>query len=145
MTDELEKKLFEKYPKIFRQKDLPMSQTAMCWGIECGDGLFWLIDQLCASLQWGIDNPPVINGEEISIPQIEAVQVKEKFGGLRFYTNTGTDEQYTVIDFAESLSYHICHECGSTKNVGQTTGSWIITMCKECAERHKTEDWKEYD
>ena len=33
-----EKELLWKYPTIFRQKELPMDQTAMCWGIECGKG-----------------------------------------------------------------------------------------------------------
>jgi hypothetical protein len=46
MKAELQQKLYEKYPKIFVQKDLPMSQTAMCWGIDCGDGWFWLLDNL---------------------------------------------------------------------------------------------------
>ena len=31
-----EQELIKKHPKIFRQKDLPMTHTAMCWGIECG-------------------------------------------------------------------------------------------------------------
>lgn len=34
MNIELQEKLFEKYPKIFRQKDLSMNETCMCWGIE---------------------------------------------------------------------------------------------------------------
>ena len=38
MKAELQNKLFEKYPKIFGQKDLPMTQTAMCWGIDCEIG-----------------------------------------------------------------------------------------------------------
>jgi len=57
MTEELQNKLYAKYPKIFAEKDLPMTQTCMNWGICCGDGWYWLIDQLCSSLQWRIDNP----------------------------------------------------------------------------------------
>ena len=131
MTEELENKLFEKYPKIFRQKDLPMNQTAMCLGIECSDGWYWLIDRLCSNLQFDIDNN--------IYPQVEASQVKEKFGGLRFYVDSATDEQQAVIDFAESLSYHICELCGSTKDIGHTQG-WITTMCKECYENHPKKD-----
>lgn len=65
-------------------------------------------------------------------PQVIATQVKEKFGGLRFYER-GCNKDYPAISFAESLSYHICEKCGSTKNVGQTDG-WIYTRCEECAK-----------
>ena len=51
MKAELEKKLFKKYPKIFAQKDFPMTHTAMCWGIECPDSWYWIIDNLCHSIQ----------------------------------------------------------------------------------------------
>jgi len=115
--------LFKKYPKIFRQKDLPMTETAMCWGIDCADGWFWLIDKLCEHLQWDIDHN--------KYPQIEAVQVKEKFGGLRFYTNGANDTQEGMISFAEFLSNFICEKCGSTFDVKQTKG-WITTLCEKC-------------
>ena len=77
MKPELQKKLYEKYPKIFRQKKLSMKETCMCWGIEAGDGWYDLIDQLCAQLQF--------NTDKNRYPQVEATQVKSKFGGLRFY------------------------------------------------------------
>ena len=46
MTKELQEKLFNKYPKIFRQKDLSMMETCMCWGIDTDEGWFFLLDQL---------------------------------------------------------------------------------------------------
>ena len=55
MKEELQNKLYEKYPKIFRQKDLSMKETAMCWGISCGDGWFNIIDTLCSLIQGEID------------------------------------------------------------------------------------------
>ena len=103
-------------------------ESCMAWGIECGDGWYWLINELCKMLQWDIDN-----NEQ---PQIVAAQVKEKFGGLRFYINSGTDKQYAMINFAESMSYGICEICGTTENVGQTEG-WISSLCKKCAEKNE--------
>ena len=126
MNTKLEKKLYKKYPKIFRQRKLPMSQTCICWGLECGDGWYFLIDHLCGLLQWDIDR----NEHE----QIEAVQVKEKFGTLRFYTNGADEKQDGMISFAEDLSGYICEECGSTDKVTQTKG-WIITLCKSCMDK----------
>ena len=122
MKFEFQKKLYDKYPKIFRQKDLPMTETAMCWGIECDDGWFDLIDTLCFLLQHS-----VVNGH----PQIEAIQVKEKFGGLRFYVNGCDDYQDGLIAFAENFSYNICEICGTTRNVGHTK-NFIKTICEDC-------------
>jgi hypothetical protein len=126
MTPNLEKKLFTKYPKIFRQKDLNMQETCMCWGIECGDGWYWLIDNVCGSIQNYID-------DNKGVEQVEASQVKEKFGGLRFYTSGNDDRIDGMIWLAESLSYKICENCGSQDNVKQTKG-WIVSLCPKCTE-----------
>jgi hypothetical protein len=143
MKEELQNKLYEKYPKIFAEKDLPMSQTCMCWGINTENGWAWLIDHLCSSLQWMTDNPPTDKNGKMEVPQIVASQVKEKFGGLRFYVNGANKEQYAKISFAEALSYHICELCGSTKDIGHTSG-WVTTMCKECALKlEHPERWKQ--
>lgn len=60
-------------------------------------------------------------------------QVKEKFGGLRFYYHGGDDEISGMVRLAESLSYRTCEYCGSTKDIGYTKG-WIISCCKSCYE-----------
>ena len=54
MREDLDKKLCEKYPKIFRDRHGDMMTTAMCWGFP-GDGWFNIIDRLCANIQWHID------------------------------------------------------------------------------------------
>ena len=56
MRKELDEKLCAKYPKIFADRHGDMRTTAMCWGFECGDGWYWLIDSLCSNLQWNTDN-----------------------------------------------------------------------------------------
>lgn len=55
MNQELQEKLYKKYPKLFAQKDLSMRHTAMCWGIECGSGWYSIIDKACRLIQWRID------------------------------------------------------------------------------------------
>lgn len=47
MREELDKRLVEKYPLLFRDRYAPMNETAMCWGFSCGDGWYSLIDTLC--------------------------------------------------------------------------------------------------
>lgn len=127
MREDLDKKLVEKYPKIFADRYEDMKVTAMCWGFDCDDGWCWLIDNLCSSIQSYIDNNPHLN-----IPQVVATQVKEKFGGLRFYVNGGDDVIDGMIHLAESMSYNICENCGSVHGVSQTQGGWIKTLCSTC-------------
>lgn len=55
MSPELDEKLVRKYPKIFKNRYADMRTTAMCWGLECGDGWYNIIDALCANIQHHID------------------------------------------------------------------------------------------
>lgn len=138
MKKELQDKLYDKYPKIFRQKDLSIKESCMPWGICTDDGWYCLIDNLCGQRQFDTDHN--------SYPQVEAIQVKEKFGTLRFYYNIiptvykHTERQYGTIDgaisFAEFFSSSICERCGSTEEVSQTKG-WVKTLCKKCMEEIK--------
>ena len=115
MKPELEEKLYEKYPNLYKQRFLSPTQSCMCWGIDCGDGWFDIIDELSAKLE------PL---------GIEAVQVKQKFGGLRFYVEKGTEEIQDMIDAAEEKSYTICEACGTSGTVRGIV--WITTLCDNC-------------
>lgn len=55
MSPELDAKLCEKYPKIFRDRHAPMTQTCMCWGFDIGDGWYNLLNGACALVQHHID------------------------------------------------------------------------------------------
>lgn len=127
MTKELQDKLYSKYPDLFKQKDLPSTQSCMCWGIAVGDGWYNLIEELCRELT-------KLGGG------VEAAQVKEKFGGLRFYLEFGEHTSQLVIDEAhrleneyEAKSYTICETCGQPGKVSQTR--WIQTICPTCSKK----------
>jgi len=78
--------------------------------------------------------------EELKVPV--AVQVKEKFGGLRFYVHAATDKHYSYISFAESMSYRTCEECGAP---GKTyTDGWHMTLCDIHAAMNGKEEEYEY-
>jgi len=126
MNEKLDKLLVEKYPLIFKDRHAPMLNTAMCWGFECEDGWYWLIDTLCNSIQSYINNNPHLN-----IQQVIATQVKEKYGGLCFYFAGGNEYIDGMVHYAEKLSYDMCEICGSTEEVTQTEG-WIKTRCSKC-------------
>jgi hypothetical protein len=172
MRKELDEALCAKYPLIFKDRHENMQHTAMCWGLECGDGWYNLIDVLCGLLtseyrgaksryeylmeagvggilygtktvtQEAIDEAKVkLDEETLKVPV--AVQVKEKFGGLRFYVQAATDKHYNYISFAESMSYHTCEECG---NPGKTyTDGWHTTLCDIHAAMAGREQEYEYE
>lgn len=86
MKEQLEKPLMEKYNDIFQNRTKPMSQTCMCWGLECGDGWYSILDYLCGNLQQ--------IKKEYDV-QVIADQVKEKYGGLRFYYHLDFGKRWT--------------------------------------------------
>ena len=55
MKQELDKLLCEKYPKLMINRNKPMIETCMCWGFECGDGWFNILDRLMGNIQHHID------------------------------------------------------------------------------------------
>lgn len=129
MQNELEQKLVKKYPKLFKQHTGSIQETAMCWGFECDDGWYWIIDQLADSIQRFIDNG--------NFQQVETTQVKEKYGGLRFYTNIHEDTINGMIWLAEDLSTRTCELCGSLDGKYMSTGGhprgWKKTLCTTCS------------
>jgi len=55
MKQELDKLLCERYPKMMVNRNKPMQETCMCWGFECGDGWFNILDQLMGNIQHHVD------------------------------------------------------------------------------------------
>lgn len=134
MKRELEQALVGKYPQLFADYGAPPDRSPMAFGFECGDGWFDLLDTLCAQL---MVLGPATDGEGSAEP-LRAMQVKEKYGTLRFYAGPATDEAFAVIHFVEALSARICETCG---NKGHTRGvGWLKTLCDACAEREGYDD-----
>ena len=57
------------------------------------------------------------------------VQVKEKFGGLRFYIENSDSALYEITSKYEKLSYKVCERCGSEGVLRK--GAWLKTLCDE--------------
>lgn len=192
MSPENTRRLFERYPILYSQRTMGMHATAMCWGFECGDGWFEIVDDLskklesmnmrirneamakrgpvarfamwafsfvsdtpldiaCSrleakSLVWGDGWRPrwyrrfwrAANRLARPFPKpcyIEASQVKEKVGSLRFYTNVADDEADSYISDAERLSEKTCEECGGPGKI--RGGGWLMCLCDGCDAAHK--------
>jgi hypothetical protein len=98
------------------------------FGIECGDGWKGLIEPIMEY----INN---YNKDKKEEDKIIIFQIKEKFGGLRFYVDHGNEELHNMIDKAEEESYKVCEFCGSKEDVGQTANGWITTLCHNCVKK----------
>ena len=56
--------------------------------------------------------------------------IKEKYGGLRWYDNGLPKGGYEIIHKYEELSYKTCIKCG--KPATHMTDGWIMALCDEC-------------
>jgi hypothetical protein len=66
-------------------------------------------------------------------------QIKEKFGGLRFYADGFEPEGRSAIASAEGKSYTICEECGDPGV--PRGGGWVKTFCNKHAGKRKKIEW----
>ena len=125
MKIELQNKLVEKYPHFFEYlKEHKGPIIPIQFGFEHDDGWYDLLDRLMENItEYLKKNDFKYN--------VEVAQIKEKFGGLRFYYSGGNEEIDNIVSFVEDLSYKTCEFCGSTNNIGRTDG-WIITCCSNC-------------
>jgi hypothetical protein len=150
MNEENNKKLNEKYSDLIQRVEYK-GELRPFW-FECGDGWYTLIDALCTEIQTAIKNnkqdldfkkeqgEPVTD-EDYETNKVTISQVKEKYGGLRFYVYGDNDHIRGMIDFAETMSYKICETCGNPGTLSQK--GWWRTQCEPCRadEQKQTEEW----
>ncbi len=134
MTEEKDRLLSERYPEIFKDHRRGARETPASFGFDCSDGWFDIIDTLCKNIQHHLTyhraRNHMTNEEFEERIQVRAVQVKEKFGGLRFYVSGGDDYVRGLISMAEGFSFKTCEDCGHPGT--QRTGGWIRTLCDGC-------------
>ena len=125
--------LIEKYPKIF--KDYEGNPGRVNW-LDLPKGWVPIIDKLCGCIQFYVDHHTKYTKEgPIKPEQVECFQMKEKFGGLRFYTNGHDNVVEGMITMAEYICDHTCDQCGSEEDLGTTSG-WITIKCRNCVIGH---------
>ena len=112
MTDDLLPVLRDRYPEFF--SSAPLRE------IGCLPGWLDLIDELCHTLKNHLDTHP-------ELPPIQVRQVKEKFGGLRFYYSGGDAVCRDAVDRAQARSLSICEVCGQPGAL--MGGDWLCVRC----------------
>jgi hypothetical protein len=125
--------LIEKYPKIFQ--DYNGNPARVNW-LGLPKGWVSIVDKLCGCIQSYIDYTTRYTKDgPVKPEQVTCTQMKEKFGGLRFYTNGHDDNVEGMIRMAEHLCDNACETCGSEEDLGVTSG-WISVMCRTCVIGH---------
>ena len=112
------------------------------FGIECGKGWEKLYKPLINYIE-------KFNKDKNETEQIQILQIKEKFGQLRFYVNFTTLELYEMIRNAERKSWDVCETCGNEKYVGHTH-HYISICCIDCLKNklektHLHDRWTSHD
>lgn len=160
MRKELEDRLGENFPFMKKRASLREQLSTGCivdlygaFGLECGDGWYDLIYDLCSEIMeaYQEENRPL---------DIEITQIKEKYGTLRFYyifegqnpvihafdligeegirfTPGNSDFRKRISDIIlkyEEKSETVCEMCGRP-GILRTDRDWIQTLCDCCANK----------
>lgn len=160
MRIELQRQLFERYPRLFRQPGQRLvsdegeepylkddAGPLDFYGIECGDGWLEIIDRLC-----GLCESEIRSMQLRRIPREvwpRCGQIKEKFGSLRMYVDGPLSESTrAAIDAAEQESARICEICGAPGEL-QPENNYLLTLCDVCRATRNNADsaaeWAEHD
>jgi hypothetical protein len=133
MNKALEHSLVERWPQWFDTEG-DIRHTLMPRGFTHDDGWFDIVWRLCEDLE------PLVAGHEFKV-----LQVKEKFGGLRFYVrfdglrlSHADDAISRRIGAAMEESFHTCEVCGKPGELREERS--IKTLCDEHASGHGVEN-----
>jgi len=150
MDDQRFEELAKRWPDLF--------QKSGDFEFSIGDGWYNIVDILCGMLshkvegvkrrlKYAMENSDAKFNKSIS--ELEAdvaaafkelptiIQVKEKFGTLRFYVDGGTPEMHNYIEFAEAMTSRICEECGSPGK--SRSGGWVKVLCDKHSKENEEE------
>jgi len=124
MNKDLTRKLYTDFPELYQDRSKPCSESLMCFGFEHDDGWFELVYKLSEDL--------MVISSKLGIKPPVAVQIKEKFGTLRFYVDGYHAEIAKRIEQAELESALLCEVCGNEGK--QRSQGWVRTLCDWHAE-----------
>lgn len=135
--------------EIFARKFPDLMKKARFRDFECGEGWDNIINVLCELIsshvnslririayneQQGKYDSKLIEELLEAIDHLPVIaQIKEKFGGLRFYVDNGPHEVTKLrvdsyIIFAERMADVTCEVCGNAG--GRRSSDWFRTLCE---------------
>ena len=131
MREELDKKLVEKFPKLFRNRYAPMTETCMCWGFSHGDGWFNIINALCSNIQHHIDWKRGQRASALRYNRALARAIREKNIAplLYYYTRELEDKEpnkWNIQNAEEALANE-----GPFREVPEKVSQVVVDQVKE--------------
>lgn len=112
-------KLMDDFPLIFTKSDYSLPDA-------------WepIVRELCEELTELSSLYSNVNPQHF-----ECVQMKEKFGELRFYTHSTLPIANSLINLATLKTRNICQYCKSNFNVSlHSPKGWLTYLCDDCAK-----------
>ena len=105
---------------------------------ECGPGWQAILEELFEELE-------KVRVQE-KLEGFTVVQLKEKFGGLRVYTDYHTDITEELVTKAEEKAWKTCEDCGKPAKNKNVYG-WYVTLCPEHLKEYEDQQkkWREDD
>lgn len=132
MRNELANKLIQKYYDMFHEDSRGEQKPTMHRNIiYCSDGWYDILERLC---------------EDVYAMRPKVMQIKEKFGTLRFYASFPSDyaeQGWERIRQAEQESAEICEICGEPGELRIIDG-WRDTLCDKCHKRQLEKNKKSH-
>lgn len=124
MMNERIDRLREVYPKMYDN----------AYDVYVGPGWMTIVETLTAAIQSYIDRRNKFHetrpDKVQEVEQVIVSQIKEKFGGLRFYYDGGDSYIDGMVDLAEHWAEKTCEECGKPGHLRKDL-PWIKTLCDE--------------
>ncbi|MDO8177676.1 MAG: hypothetical protein Q7T62_05465 [Undibacterium sp.] len=108
MNAALTEKMYRAFPYLYRGRTKPQDESAMCYGFECGDGWYQILYDLSQELTGHMLLHPFLD--------LELMQVKSKFGTLRFHLNYSDSSTEEIISRARRRADLVCEVNSKTKH-----------------------------
>lgn len=118
MNKVLTEKLYSNFPQLYSGHRKTKYESAMHWGFDCGDGWYQLLYDLSQQLDNYLTLHPSL--------QCEVVDVKSKFGTLRFRLSLHDPIMQDMILTACNRATITCEHCGRL----QADGSHSTKRCQ---------------
>lgn len=112
MSPELEERFYAAFPDLFRGRDKPITESLMCYGLQCDDHWFHLLWQHCSELE----SLALAEGRERGSENWpEITQIKEKFGTIRCHVRHASAamqslKEKLILDSQRHASIHACFD-----------------------------------
>jgi len=104
MDSQLENKLYQRFPHIYREKNAPLESSKMGWGFQCEDGWYKIIYEMSRKIQR-------LSGEGDFAPAITEVSKNLEDGALYIEARNLTPPVADIITAAREQSRLTCELC----------------------------------